>query len=331
MTVAILNVTRPIDYAIARTRRLLFERFDLAKWLSFGVIVFLATMFEGGCAPPFGFRFPGPPFGATPAGFLEGLGDVFGSVGGRLGVVLTVGGILFVVSIALGALLLWLRSRGHMMLIRAVALNDVRIEHNWRTTGRLANSLFLFRLVLSLIGLAWNVSVVAGAVIALYVFRERIPAWSTFVMTLLPFVAALLCGNVVLWLIVVFLRSFVSVLMYRFDLTCLAAWRGFLTIAGKNVGPLCLFLLIRFAYHVAFRIIALFATCATCCIAAVPVLGQALFSPFYVFDCAYSIYVLESLGPEYRTIPPLEDMAPHVPGPPEPPRPTSEVSGEPRG
>jgi hypothetical protein len=40
----------------------------------------------------------------------------------------------------------------------------------------------------------------------------------------------------------------------------------------------------------------------TCCIGFLPYVHHVVFAPYYVFDRAYSLYMLESLGPDYQMI-----------------------------
>ena len=76
---------------------------------------------------------------------------------------------------------------------------------------------------------------------------------------------------------------------------------------------LFLFLVIRFAYFIAFGIASVLIGCVTCCIGFLPVIHHTLFAPFYVFDRSYSLYVLESLGPDFRIIQPAPpDLIPEI-------------------
>ena len=47
-------------------------------------------------------------------------------------------------------------------------------------------------------------------------------------------------------------------------------------------------------------IIAMVATCATCCIAAIPYLGTVILLPLLVFIRCYSLCFLEQLGPDWQ-------------------------------
>ena len=64
-------------------------------------------------------------------------------------------------------------------------------------------------------------------------------------------------------------------------------------------------MVIRFLYLIPFAVAAALAGCFTCFIGFLPIVHHTLFAPFYVFDRAYSLFVIESLGPEFRIIQPV--------------------------
>ena len=300
-----LDVTGALDRAIQHAKRVLFRPFDMGKWLSFGVIVFLEVLLQGGGG--FNFNLPSNRSSGSGADVGEIVRAGHDWVVAHLAVILMIGIPLLVFAFAFGIVMLWLRSHGQVMLIRAVAENDARIGENWRETRAAAWSLFLFRLVLNLISFTCVVLALAiGVVLVLGIAsRGGASAWH-FVMGLLPLLGVGLTLALVLTLIQTLLRNFVSPLMVHLDLPCLAAWSKLREIARGNLLRIALFILIRFVYLIAFGIAALLVGCLTCCIGFLPVIHQALFAPFYVFDRAYSLYVLESAGPDLRIISPPE-------------------------
>jgi hypothetical protein len=60
---------------------------------------------------------------------------------------------LILVSAAIWLVVMWLSSRGRFMFLHCVAANAAEVRVPWARFGPAANSLFLFRLVISLIGL----------------------------------------------------------------------------------------------------------------------------------------------------------------------------------
>jgi hypothetical protein len=114
------------------------------------------------------------------------------------------------------------------------------------------------------------------------------------------------------------LTTFVMPLMYKDDVLCIEGWRRFRVMSSGNVGPILLLFVIRFAYFIGFGIVAFFVGCLTCCIGFIPYIYHTLFAPFYVFDRAYSLHAIESLGPGYGMFTPdYSESAPPAPAPPE--------------
>jgi len=223
--------------------------------------------------------------------------------------ILLVGTLLMLVIAGFVILLNWLGSRGQMMFIRAVALNDPRIGENWRQTGPSAYSLFLFRLALVAAGFVIGaVILAAGAAIVVTQAARGEESLVPYLLALLPLMLAAGCIGLVFWLVHTFLRNLVAPLMFQFDLRCLQAWGEFSAIARANILPLLLFLIIRFGYWIIIMAISLFIGCMTCCVGFLPVIFQTLTAPLHVFDRAYSLYVLESLGPEFQIIQPPEPL-----------------------
>ena len=65
-----------------------------------------------------------------------------------------------------------------------------------------------------------------------------------------------------------------------------------------------MFLIIKIIYSMIFGVARSLIGYCTCCIGFLPVVGQAVLAPLHVFERTYSIYVLQSLGPDYAIIEP---------------------------
>jgi len=312
-----MHVLAAIDPAIAHTKRVLFAPFDIAKWLSLGVIIFLDVLLAGGSKANFNFRFP---LGDSSSGGFTDLdpGEWIRNAEEwafrHAGIVLAIGLAVFLLWVGLQVLFTWLGSRGQIMFIRAVALNDERIGENWRQTRTVAWSLFVFRFVLTLAGLLLSLVLLVGACLAV---RQPALAYAEgirpYVLPLIPFVIVGVLFGLLFTLINVFLRNLVAPLMFHFNLSCMDGWRALKRIVPGNVGALFGFLALKLVYSLAFGIAAGIVTLCTCCVGAIPVIHHALFSPFYVFDRSFSLLVLESLGPDYQIITqelPVEEGAP---------------------
>jgi hypothetical protein len=58
----------------------------------------------------------------------------------------------------------------------------------------------------------------------------------------------------------------------------------------------CLFLIVL---ELATALISCLATCATCCIAAIPYVGMVILLPVFVLLCLFSLLFLRQFGPDY--------------------------------
>lgn len=315
-----LNIPEGINRAIEYTRRFMFNPFDFGTWLNVGVMAFIASLASSGGGglgggANFQSRYSNTPDTFEVKSVQEGISNGKEWLAHNLPLVVMAGAAILVIAILLGLLLLWLSCRGKLMLIRAVAQRDVRIGENWIAVARPAWSLFLFRIVVSLVSLLILVAVLAmGAVMVL----GQIQQGTNHVFQYFRIVMPVLALGGLLWLcVVVFegvLDGLVTPLMYHFDLTCLDAWRRLGAIARGNGWRILLFVVIRVAYTMGVGLASAFVGCFTCCIGFFPVVRQTIFAFFYVFDRAFSLYVLESLGSEYQII--LPDPRDAVPAPP---------------
>ena len=303
-----MTIMGAFDPAIQQMRRMLFQPFDLAVWFSLGVIIFLDQLGRGGSGgSSFNYRGGG--------GGGNGNFDLGGSmqqardwVMSNLPIVLTFGVFILIVVIAFVVLLLWLSSRGQVMFVRSVALADSRVGDNWRATREAAHSLFLFRLALlaatSLVGLA---IVAVGMVLVFGAASTHPSGIMPYVLAALPAILVLVAFGLAVGIVNVLQRNFVTPLMWHFNLPVMAAWSHFGRIAQGNVLTIFLFIVIRFFYHIPAMVVAMLVGCATCCIGFLPVISQTLLAPFYVFDRAFSLFVLSSLGPDYNMVPSYVD------------------------
>lgn len=74
----------------------------------------------------------------------------------------------------------------------------------------------------------------------------------------------------------------------------------------------------KIAMAIAIGVIGVFATCLTCCLAAIPYLGTVILLPLYVFTRCYPVCFLEQLGPSWKFFP-LDPLDPPVPPEPDVP------------
>jgi len=295
--------------AFNATKRILFEPFDFKKWLILGFCAFLSNLGQGGAN---GFNFHSP-FGGGKSG--PGPDKVLTWIQAHMALILVIAAGVLLLSIALGALLQWLASRGDFMFLDGVVKDRAEVVEPWKRFKDLGNNLFIFRFLLSLAGLAGLVLV---GVLAWLMARNGIEARKFDG----GVIAAIIVGGLLLLVLVVvllvinlLLRDFVIPIMYKRGVYTLVAFRMLRTSLLENhVGAFIIFYLLKLALSILTGVVVTIVTCATCCIAALPYVSSVVFLPVFVFMRCYSLYFLEQFGDAWRVMP-----VPEVPPPLEPP------------
>jgi len=311
-----LNVDGAIGRAYDTMRAFLLQPFNLGKWFAFGFIVWLCDLGEGGQGLPTNvFNIPGLGGGSHGgSGPSADFGDLLDWLRDHEATVLGAAVAGGVVVLALGVLFLWLSARGTMMALRAVALNHTRVGEHWNETREAAWSYFGFRMLLAAIGFPALVGTVVWGVYAFF----RVPSGADlldYVWALAPPIGVLLVVSLLLAPIHFLGRNLLAPLLLRFGGGLRANWARTMGIVRTSFGAVVLFLLVRMAIALVQGIAEVIAVYATCCIGAFPVVHQTVVAPFHAFERAYTLRVLESLGPEYK----LVADAPWQPPPPAAP------------
>lgn len=310
-----ISVTQPIGAAIDRTGRILFKPFDAGKWFVLGFCAWLAYLGEGGSH--FNFQVPGRGLGGPSGPFSGGeFDEIIQWFQAHAALIISLVALGFVLILAIGYVLTWVQSRGKFMFLDGVVRNRGAVVEPWRKFRALGNSLFWFRIVLGLIGLGvFALTVLVGLAIA----WPDIQAERFSGMALGGIAAAAVIfipSTLILAVIGLFLEHFVIPVMYLRGVRTMKAWGLFRhEILAGHVGPIVLFYLMKIALGIAIGIIALVATCITCCLAALPYLGTVILLPLFVFGRCYSLCFLEQFGESWRFF--AEDEA--LPPPPPPP------------
>jgi len=311
-----ISCVAPVRRAWRRMAITLFSPFDFAKWFILGFTAWLATLGEGG-GGSLGSRgnmgdWEQCKKDLAQSNFnelLEPVREFFARYGGVI--VLSVVGVL-VVGLAIGLLVVWLRSRGKFMLLDNVVHNRADVTGPWRILAQHGNSLFVWTIVYSIVCLV--ISALLLAVTAVVAIVPCIRA-GEFVKSVLPGLG--LCGA--LWLVFAvaaayvarFLEDFIVPIMYHFDLTAMEAWGRFLALFKQHRGGFILYGVFYLVLTVAAMLLLLVIVLVTCCIAgclmAIPYLGAVVMLPFTVFFRAYSVEYLAQFGEEYRIFPERAD------------------------
>ncbi len=301
-----MSVTRPVSQAMDHARMILFRPFDLGKWFVIGFGAWLATLGEGGGFPG-GFHFGGPR-GHGAHNIRAGLEQARDYVLQNLAWIVPLVSCIILVSFAIWLVVLWLSSRGRFMFLHCVALNTAEVQVPWTKFAAEANSLFLFRLVISLLGLLVVLPLVGGflAVVLGMALSETVNPVG--ILLTVGLVLVMTVAGIVLWVIGRLLDDFVVPLQFLRRSGCLDAWRELRRMYQGTLSNLALYLLFRIVLAIVIAIVVIAVVLATCCLAgclmALPYLGTVFLLPVLVFERAYPLFYLQQFGPDYDLFPP---------------------------
>jgi hypothetical protein len=292
-------VTATMRPAWELVNRALFRPAQFNTWISFGVIFFLQSCLETDGGGNYNLNLPGRgsgfPGGAPPGG-PGGPPTIDPSV-----LSLVIVGAL-VVAIPIVVVALWLGTRGQMMAIRSVANARAEIGASWNGTRDAGYALFRFHLVLTVISGILALPIAAFLVITGLRLVRGDATWDDA----LPTFAVLALLLFVLWvplaIVKSLVRNFVAPIMLRDGTSAVEAWRKFWSVGKNSVGPMIGFLLLRAVVEIAAGMLGLAVGYLTCCIGFLPVIRQTQMSPWHVFERAWSLEVLASMGPGFDVI-----------------------------
>ncbi|MES0447167.1 MAG: hypothetical protein ABUJ92_11530 [Desulfobacterales bacterium] len=303
-----VSVIEPIGPAFEKVKTILFSPFDLRKWFVIGFCAWLAFLGSGG-GNGGGGRGGGPPdvhegFGQAKVFVLENLGWIIPVA--LIGVMLII--VLWLVST-------WLSSRGRFMFLHCVAENKAEVKVPWAKFRQHANSLFLFRIVLGLIGFAviGLPCLLAVGLIAITIANNGSVAAA--VLGIVVIVLMIVAISIVFALIGKFTMDFVVPIMFLRTTSCTAGWREFLTILSVNKVRFVLYILFQIVIAIAIGAIFSIGFCIGCCLCCVslllliPYIGTVILLPVLVFKRAYSLLYLGQFGPEFDVFKPGTETA----------------------
>ncbi|HEX4265363.1 MAG TPA: hypothetical protein VH597_13580 [Verrucomicrobiae bacterium] len=300
-----ISITDPIGLAIERVRVLLFRPFDLGKWFTIGFCAWLAGLGER----RFGGNFNGSSNSSSqPGDFHQQFEHARGFVIQNLYWILPLTIFVVAVCLALGVLFLWLNSRGKFMFLYCVALNRAEVREPWNRFSDAANSLFWFRLVLSLIGMAITLPLLLLAGIAafsMFIHSSWNPAG---ILAIIAIVMGMMVIGIFFALVRKLTMEFVVPIMFLRGSRSLDAWREFLQLLRPNAGQFVLYILFQIVIALATGAIVVAVVLVTCCLAGcvmmIPYIGTVLLLPVLVFKRAYSLYYFAQYGPGCNVFPP---------------------------
>jgi hypothetical protein len=282
-----IEIFKPFGEAFELMKKILFQPFDLKKWLVIGFAAWLANLGGSGGG---GGNFNYPDNGREEA---HKLNETIGQI--PQPVLITGICILICVVLLLIVVFAWLRARARFILVDCIVRNRAAIAEPWKEFRSEGNSFFLFSLVVVLVLVP--VIVIAGVVLIV----PFIP-WGgqgqtgvAFWIGLSLFVFFAVCLAFV-WALA---SQLMVPIMYRQRCRARLAFSQAVELVTSHPGPILLYVLFFLLLGVATVMISCAVTCATCCIAAIPYVGTVILLPIPVTLGAFSLLFLRQFGPDY--------------------------------
>jgi hypothetical protein len=292
-----VSVIDPVGPAVEQVRQMLFRPFDISKWLIIGFCAWLARLGQGGGGSPGNYQFgehqQGPDVSAIKDALIVHLPLII------IGAV-----IIIPILIIIGLILCWLRSRGQFMFVHCVAGNKAEVVVPWRRFAGHGNSLFLFRVVIGLIGFVVIGLPLVFAVLTI-ISLHQIGFAAAMVSGLVVAGLAVVGAAILFTLIAKFTTDFVVPIMLLNTSSCVAGWKQCLAVISCNKARMVLYILFQIVISMVISFIAMticLIGCCCCCASVlllVPYVGTVILLPLIAFKRAYSLFYLRQFGAQF--------------------------------
>jgi len=299
-----IEIFAPFNEAFELTRKILFQPFDLTKWLVIGFAAWIATFFSGG---GYNFRSFGKGDWNWRSYHYHSPISTHHMQPWMIPVILICG----LVALGIGIALLWVNSRGRFVFTDCIVRNRAAIAEPWRQYKSEGDRYFAFQLVIMFCSL-----IVGGAIALLFVMRWQ---WgdALFPFPLLILLAVML---ILIAILVGLVLRFMVPVMYRRRCGTMEAFHDVLALVATYPGEFILFVLFYIVLIVAAAAIGCVAACVTCCVVAIPYVGTVLLLPLVMVLYAFPLCFLRQFGDQYDVWavvrptepppPPMQDILP---------------------
>jgi hypothetical protein len=280
-----VEIFKPFGEAFELTKKILFQPFDLKKWLVIGFAAWLARLGSGG--GNFNFQSGG-------GEEIQKINDAISQIPHPfvvVGIVVTI--VLVLILIVVVA---WLRARGAFIFVDCIVKNRGAIAEPWRAFRNEGNSYFLFSLVV------WFGLLIVAGLLSLPLVLPAIRNggfFRTHELYLISAIAALILGLGLFVTIWALIESFMVPTMYRQRCSARKAFTAVATIIATHAAEILLYCLFWIVLALATALVACVAVCATCCIVAIPYIGTVILLPVFILLRSFSLLFLRQFAPEY--------------------------------
>ena len=294
-----IELIAPLGKALRHTGKVLFEPFDMGKWFVIGFCAWLATLGKGG-GSSFVYRFNSNDFRSGSRELQQFLQTL------PWFIPLVVGTSIFMMVLYL--LFLWLSSRGKFMLLYCAANNCAFVKYPWGQFRRQGNSLFLFRLVVWILGM---ISLGLTALLGFILFAALKTGFPPEGAIILAILGAAMIGVPLLMIfatIVDVTEDFVVPIMVRQGRLCIPAWKVCWQLIRAYFGKFVVYWLFKLLVNIVIGAMVFAFVLGTCCVGgaimAIPYLGAVLLLPITCFKRSFSAFYLRQFGDAYDIFPP---------------------------
>jgi hypothetical protein len=279
-----IQIFKPFGEAFELMKKILFQPFDVKKWVVIGFAAWLASLGGGGS-----FNYP-----SDRGEQVKKVNDAISQIPHPIlvtGIVLVT--VLVLVLIVVFA---WLRARGGFMFIDCIVKNRGAIAEPWRDFRKEGNSYFFFSLLV-LFGL-----LIFAGLLSLPLVLPAIQNGDflrTHDVYLISTLAAFVLVMVLFVLVWALIASFMAPIMYQQRCRASQAFTVVSRLIAEHAGEILLYCLFWIVLALASAMVGCVAACATCCIAAIPYIGTVILLPVFVLLRSFSLLFLRQFGPEY--------------------------------
>jgi hypothetical protein len=280
-----IEIFKPFGEAFELTKKILFQPFNLKKWFVIGFAAWLASLGGGG----------------GNFNYLSDSGEEVRKINDAISQIphpILVAGIVLVIVLVLVLIVVfaWLRARGGFMFIDCIVKNLGAIAEPWRDFRKEGNSYFFFSLLV-----VFGLLIFAG----LLSLPLVLPAIQNddFLRTHQLYSIAAIAGWILAMILLVLawalITSFMLPIMYRQRCRASEAFTIVIRLIAAHSGEILLYCLFWIVLALASAIVGCVATCATCCIVAIPYIGTVILLPVFVLLRSFSLLFLRQFGPDY--------------------------------
>jgi hypothetical protein len=290
-----------LDFALKdgfkRMKRILFEPFEISKWLIIGFAVFLYSLGQGIGGFHSNFHLP--------MGNNQQIQKDFGSAKDFFGdntlpfILILIGG--FLILFALMLIVVWLSSRGKFLVLHNLIENKGEIKNPWKNFGHLGDRLFFFRVIFYILTFLIVLILLTPFLILLFKAMKNDSFSVSFYIVFTLTILIVILFSLIIAIINAVLLDFVAPIMLKREVSTLSCFKIFYHDFLKgNFVSFLLFYLVKWGLSICCGIIILIVSCCTCCIAALPYISSVVFLPIFLFLECYTLSFLLQFGGDWN-------------------------------